>query len=86
MARGVDQIAEICREKSVPLIIDASQSAGVLDVDFKRLGAEFIAMPGHKALFGPQGTGILLCKNIGNVFMSGGSGSESINHIFPKFS
>ena len=79
------EIAEICREKSVPLIIDASQSAGVLDVDFKRLGAEFIAMPGHKALFGPQGTGILLCKNIGDVFMSGGSGSESINQHMPEF-
>lgn len=79
------EIAEICRENSVPLIIDASQSAGVLEIDFKRLGADFIAMPGHKALFGPQGTGILICKNTGKVLLSGGSGSESINKYMPEF-
>ena len=79
------EIAELCHENSVPLIIDASQSAGVLDIDFSRLGAEFIAMPGHKALFGPQGTGILLCRNKGKVLMSGGSGSESINQFMPQF-
>lgn len=79
------EIAEICRENSVPIIIDASQSAGVLEIDFKRLGADFIAMPGHKALFGPQGTGILICKNTGKVLLSGGSGSESINKYMPEF-
>ena len=58
-----ERIAQVCRERGVPLIIDASQSAGVLDIDFAALGAEFIAMPGHKGLYGPQGTGLLLCKS-----------------------
>ena len=56
------EIAELCREYGVPLIVDASQSAWVLEVDARRLGAEFIAMPGHKGLLGPQGTGVLLCR------------------------
>ena len=63
------EIAELCRRKNVPLIVDASQSAGVLDVDCSRLGAAFVAMPGHKALFGPQGTGVLLCGERKSTFI-----------------
>ena len=74
----IDEIAEMCRKNKVPLIIDASQSAGVLDLDFQCLGAAFAAMPGHKALLGPQGTGILLCGEEGLPLMQGGSGSDSI--------
>lgn len=81
----VYEIAELCRQNKVPLIVDASQSAGVLDLDFQALGAEFVAMPGHKALFGPQGTGILLCNDVGKVLMSGGSGSDSINQYMPEY-
>lgn len=79
------QIADLCREYGVPLIVDASQSAGVLDVDFTRLGAKYIAMPGHKGLLGPQGTGILICSEPGKPLMSGGSGTDSINQYMPEF-
>ncbi len=81
----VYEIAELCHEYGVPLIIDASQSAGILDIDFEKLGADYIAMPGHKGLFGPQGTGILLCKNSAKPFLHGGSGSDSINQHMPGF-
>ncbi len=57
----MDGIAGICREKGVPLIVDASQSAGIHPVSVKSWGAAYIAMPGHKGLYGPQGTGLLLC-------------------------
>lgn len=81
----VYEIAELCKKKAVPFVLDASQSAGVLDVDFKKLGADFVAMPGHKALFGPQGTGILLCGKPGEVLISGGSGSDSRNQLMPEY-
>ena len=42
------EISRLCRQYEVPLIIDASQSAGVLPLSLKNSGAEFIAMPGHK--------------------------------------
>ena len=58
----VEEIAAICRSRGVPFIIDASQSAGVLPLDMEALGAAFAAMPGHKGLYGPQGTGVLLCR------------------------
>ncbi len=79
------ELAELCRSNGVALLVDASQSAGILDIDFEKLGAEFITMPGHKGLFGPQGTGLLLCKNGGTPLLHGGSGSDSINQYMPEF-
>ncbi len=57
----IEEIAALCRQRGVPLIVDASQSAGCIPLDFQQLGAAFVAMPGHKGLYGPQGTGLLLC-------------------------
>ena len=73
----IEEIAALCRRYHVPLIVDASQSAGVLPLDASRLGAAYVAMPGHKGLLGPQGTGILLCGEAGEPLLYGGSGSES---------
>lgn len=71
------EIAALCRKSRVPLILDASQAAGILDLDFDDLGVAFMAMPGHKGLLGPQGTGILLCRENAQPLLFGGSGSES---------
>ena len=81
----VEELGDLCREKGVPLIVDASQAAGILEVDMERLGAAFIAMPGHKGLFGPQGTGLLLCSRLGEPLISGGSGSDSIRQSMPEY-
>ena len=68
----IEGVAQLCREAGVPLIIDASQSAGVLPIDCKTLGAAFVAMPGHKGLYGPQGTGLLLCGGEALPLLQGG--------------
>ncbi len=81
----VDQIAALCRSRNIPFIIDASQSAGCQPIDFRRLGADFIAMPGHKGLFGPQGTGLLLCGQNPEPLITGGTGSESRLQSMPEF-
>ena len=81
----VPEIAALCRERGVPLIVDAAQSAGVLDVDMEGWGADFIAMPGHKGLLGPQGTGLLLCKGEGTPLVYGGTGSQSRSQEMPDF-
>ena len=73
----VEDIARCCREMDTPLIVDASQSAGVLPVDLAGWGAAFVAMPGHKGLYGPQGTGLLLCGAEGKPLLYGGTGSMS---------
>ena len=80
----MEEIAALCRETGVPLIVDAAQSAGVLDVDMAKLGAAFIAMPGHKGLLGPQGTGLLLCGKDGTTLLYGGTGSNSREQTMPE--
>ena len=80
----VKRISEICLEKNVPFILDASQSAGILDVNMSELNAAFIAMPGHKGLYGPQGTGLLLCGAEARPLLYGGSGSNSISQSMPE--
>ena len=83
----VEAVAAICRQRGVPFIIDASQSAGMLTMDMAALGAAFIAMPGHKGLYGPQGTGVLLCgKDVPvRTLLEGGTGSLSMQQEMPDF-
>lgn len=81
----VNDIAELCKSKGVPMIVDASQSAGTIDVDFEKLSAQFVAMPGHKGLYGPQGTGLLLCKDTAVPIMEGGTGGNSLMEDMPDF-
>lgn len=80
----VEELAALCRSKGVPFIIDAAQSAGVLPVSLEKLGADFIAMPGHKGLLGPQGTGLLLCGAVPQPLLQGGTGSASRQQQMPQ--
>ena len=79
--------ADIAHRHNVPLIVDASQSAGILPINMKSLGAAYIAMPGHKGLYGPQGTGVLLCGDgqIPRPLLEGGTGSISLSQEMPDF-
>ena len=79
----VEQMAAMCRQRGIPFILDAAQSAGMMKVSLKELGAAFIAMPGHKGLLGPQGTGILLCGEQPKPLILGGTGSESVRQDMP---
>lgn len=81
----VEEMARICRRRGIPFIIDAAQSAGAVDIDFEALGADFIAMPGHKGLLGPMGTGLLLCGRLPRPLLMGGTGSESESQTMPDF-
>ncbi|MEG1746971.1 MAG: aminotransferase class V-fold PLP-dependent enzyme [Oscillospiraceae bacterium] len=83
----VEELAELCARREKPLIIDASQSAGSHPIFLDRWGAAFIAMPGHKGLYGPQGTGILLCgKDVPtSPVLCGGTGSASALWQMPDF-
>ena len=70
------------------MIVDASQSAGILPIDVQKLqSARFICMPGHKSLYGPQGTGILIsCKDTELYSLTqGGTGSNSLSLNQPDF-
>jgi len=81
----IRDISKVCHEFGVPLIVDASQSAGTIPLDFYSLDAAFVAMPGHKGLMGPQGTGVLLCNSGVTPILYGGTGSNSATSLMPDF-
>lgn len=82
----IADLAALCRDRRIPLIVDASQSAGCLPVSLGEWGAAFVAMPGHKGLYGPQGTGLLLCGDCAvRPLIEGGTGSASERQEMPEF-
>ncbi len=82
----IEEIAQICRENEVPLLVDASQSAGVVDIDVEKIGIDLLAFPGHKSLFGPTGTGGLYIRPgiTLNPTRTGGTGIHSENPLQPE--
>lgn len=81
----IASVAAMCRQRNIPLIVDASQSAGTIPISLNTLGASFIAMPGHKGLLGPMGTGLLLCGAEPEPLLEGGTGSLSKELQMPEF-
>lgn len=82
------ELDELCASHGIPMIIDASQSAGIIPIDVQKFKAvKFICMPGHKGLFGPQGTGVLISLNGGDAstIIEGGTGSDSASPIQPSY-
>ncbi len=75
----VKAIGAICREKGIPFLVDASQSAGAMKIDVQEMNIDMLAFPGHKCLYGPQGTGGLYIKPGLDIrpLKEGGTGSKS---------
>lgn len=69
-------IAAACHESGIPLLLDAAQTAGVENLS--ETNADMIAMPGHKGLLGPMGTGLLCVGAMRpRPLREGGTGSQS---------
>ena len=79
-------IGEICRRHGLCLVVDASQTAGVLPIDMQKMGISVLCFTGHKGLMGPQGTGGLLIKEGMSIrpLMVGGSGVHSYSKTHPS--
>jgi len=82
----VKEIAEITHERGGLLILDAAQSAGHLDIDIQEMGVDVLAAPGHKGLYGPMGTGVLVLSAPFPVkpLREGGTGFKSENPQQPE--
>jgi len=61
--QDIHRIIKVCHKRDVRVLIDAAQSAGEIPLSMKELGCDYLAVPGHKGLLGPQGTGILLIRD-----------------------
>ena len=80
-------IADICAARGVKIIVDAAQTAGVLDIDASRLDA--LAFTAHKGLLAPQGLGGFVIKDdfarLVKPVITGGTGSSSHELAQPDF-
>jgi cysteine desulfurase / selenocysteine lyase len=85
----IADIAEIAREHGALLLVDAAQTAGTISIDMADLGVDLLAIPGHKALMGPPGTGALLIGDRVdldelNTVREGGTGGNSEEDTQPR--
>ena len=83
----IEAVSEICREYKLRLIVDAAQTAGVLDINAG--GIDAVVFSGHKGLLGPQGIGgFVIKKEFAQEvapLIPGGTGSLSQEFEQPEF-
>lgn len=82
----VEGLGEWCHKQGILFMIDGSQSAGSVPIDFQDLQVDLFAAPGHKSLLGPQGTGFLYVdkKLALTPLIYGGTGANSHSNLPPE--
>ncbi len=83
----LQEIGERARKKGILFLVDAAQTAGAYPIDVEKMKIDLLAMPGHKALLGPLGTGILWTREGIELrtLREGGTGSLSEEDTQPTF-
>lgn len=81
----IRRLGRLARDYGLLFVVDAAQSAGVLDLDMEADGIDFLCAAGHKGLYGPMGTGLLLCSGRYRLpsLVEGGTGSQSLLYEQP---
>jgi len=83
----VESIGEIVRQAGALFLVDAAQTAGVVPIDLRAAAIDLLAFPGHKALYGPTGTGALYAgpRTDGTIrpWREGGTGGDSSSATQP---
>lgn len=82
----VEKIGKLCKEKDIYFALDCAQSGGILPLDMKESGVNFLCLAGHKGLFGAMGTGVLISDGSEvDSLLEGGTGSNSKSLLQPEF-
>ena len=81
----IRQIGKTARDRGIRFVVDASQTAGVFDIDVQKMNIDILCFTGHKGLLGPQGTGGMYVRKGVNVrpLKSGGSGVKTFEKKHP---
>lgn len=75
----IERICALCHAYGILFCVDSAQSAGVFDIDVGTNQYDFVCMSGHKSLYGPMGTGVLILNNRNlKPLLYGGTGTESV--------
>lgn len=86
IAQDVAAVGAMCRRRGVLLLVDCAQTAGHLPLTPRAWGCSLLAMPGHKGLLGPHGTGALWVASGVTLapLRQGGTGSMSESMFQPR--
>jgi selenocysteine lyase/cysteine desulfurase len=82
----VADVSALAHARGIPILVDAAQTAGRLEIDAEGQGIDIVAFTGHKELFGPQGTGGIYVREGLTLkpLMCGGTGSHSTSLEQPQ--
>ncbi len=82
---NIKRVGEIAARHNLLFIVDASQTAGVMDIDVNEMNIDILCFTGHKGLLGPQGTGGIYVREGVEIhsIKVGGSGVDSYNTKHP---
>lgn len=85
--QDIKAIGDLARRNNIKFIVDGAQTAGTIEIDIEKFNIDLLAVPGHKGLLGPQGTGALIInKNVAlKELKYGGTGSQSHSLEQPQF-
>ncbi|MEL7656262.1 MAG: aminotransferase class V-fold PLP-dependent enzyme [Bacillota bacterium] len=75
----IKEIGNLAKKKKILFMVDGAQSAGCLPIDVNEMNIALLALPGHKGLLGPMGTGLLYVRDDVSLkpLKEGGTGSNS---------
>ncbi|MBR3289578.1 MAG: aminotransferase class V-fold PLP-dependent enzyme [Clostridia bacterium] len=81
VAAPIRALGQTARLYGLPFVVDGAQSAGVLPLNMAADNIDFLCLPGHKGLYGPMGTGLLLCSGRFPLapLIEGGTGTQSLD-------
>ncbi|GIW89281.1 MAG: cysteine desulfurase [Isosphaeraceae bacterium] len=82
----IGEIGALARDADALMLVDAAQTAGVVEIDLKALPVDLLAFPGHKGLYGPTGTGCLYVgpRAVLRCWREGGTGGDSKSEVQPE--
>lgn len=81
----IKKTGKAARDRGILFVVDASQTAGVFDIDVQKMNIDILCFTGHKGLLGPQGTGGIYVREGISVrpLKSGGSGVKTFEKKHP---
>lgn len=82
----IKEITQLAKRYRALVVVDAAQSIGLLPIDIKEIGIDFLAFTGHKSLYGPFGVGGFIAQSDYplQIVLTGGTGSDSKNLQMPE--
>ncbi|MCI8387711.1 MAG: aminotransferase class V-fold PLP-dependent enzyme [Clostridiales bacterium] len=86
----IREIGQFCHENGIFFIVDGAQAGGMIDLNLARDNIDVLCLPGHKGLYGPQGSGMMILGDkmgvLPRTFIEGGNGVNSLDVSMPEIS